>query len=302
MSRGSLCFVIIFTSLLCIAMRGQEEQKPIVPNALRVQPTKAGLEGRWIPVAGYAYVGSPTFSRDGEWIAFDAYKAGSNDGECWLTRIDGTEMHKLTGGATPRWSPDGKRLIFMRENQDDPSRDQGIFVINHDGTGERRICDGRWPDWSPDGNRIAFSLGGRRGRFAGARVMVRVCVANADGSDRQEIADGDCPTWSPDGNRIVCCWQDPAYPAPMLRVVDLENDTQTLLGYGWFRANWGPDGKSVTAFGPLRSNRVGMIKLPTQPPIRPELLLPEHQGLSPSFSPDGQTIVFVGENPSPGSQ
>jgi dipeptidyl aminopeptidase/acylaminoacyl peptidase len=301
MSRTPLRPVMVLLTLLCTHAWAQEPQKPIVPNALRVEPTKSGPEGRWVTVPGYAYVGSPTFSKDGEWIAFDAYKAGSNDGECWLTRVNGTEMHKLTDGATPRWSPDGDSLIFMRENQDDPSRDQGIFVINRDGTGERRICEGRWPDWSPDGKRIAFSLGGRRGRFAGARVLVRVCIANADGSDRQEIADGDCPTWSPDGTKIVCCWQDAAYPAPMLRVVDVDTGTQLLLGYGWFRANWVPDGKSVVAFGPLDRNRVGMIKLSIQPPTRPEPFYPEHQGLSPSFSPDGQSIVFVGANPKDGT-
>lgn len=285
----------------CTMTWTQDAPKVIVPNALCVQPTKPGTEGRWITVPGYAYVGSPTFSKDAEWIAFDAYKAGSNDAECWITRANGTEMHKLTNGATPRWSPDGGKLIFMRENQDDPSRDQGIFVINRDGTGDHRICDGRWPDWSPDGKRIAFSLGGRRGRFGGSRVMARVCIARADGSEREEIADGDCPTWSPDGKKLVCCWQDPAYPAPMLRLVDLESAEQVILGYGWFRANWSPDGKSLVAFGPLGPNRVGMMRVQIQPPGRPEPFYPELPGLSPSFSSNGQMIVLVGENPKSGS-
>jgi Tol biopolymer transport system component len=273
----------------------QQSAKPVVPNALRVQSAANPDDGQWIAVPNRAYVGSPMFSPDGDWLAFDAYEAGSNRSECWVSKTDGSEMRQLTQGATPRWSPDGESLIFMREDQDDPSNDQGMFVIKRDGTGERRVGDGRWPDWSPDGKRIAFSLGGRRGRFGGSRVFARVQIADSDGSNRKEIADGDCPTWSPDGKWLVCCQQDPAYPAPLLRAVEVNSDRQIILGMGWFRANWTPDGKSVVAYGPGPSGALSMIRFSLATPGRPEAFLASQRGLAPAYSKDGKKLVLVGE-------
>ena len=44
------------------------------------------------------------------------------EGEIWRSRIDGSEKLQLTfssyGGAfSPRWSPDGKKIVFVRESQ-----------------------------------------------------------------------------------------------------------------------------------------------------------------------------------------
>jgi hypothetical protein len=103
-------------------------------------------------------------------------------------------------GATPRFSPDGKRLLFMRETRFHEKEKAGVFVIGFDGEGERRLCEGRWPDWSPDGKQIAFSKGGEFEK-GGTVVGARVYVASADGKNPRELCAGDGPAWSPDGNR-----------------------------------------------------------------------------------------------------
>ncbi len=105
-----------------------------------------------------------------------------------MVRVDGTGLRKLAEGSVPRGSPDGKRLLFMREGQHEADKELGIFVIDRDGTGERRIGPGRWPDWSPDGKGIAFSIGGSAG--GGAREMARIYVAQVDGSDADRSATG----------------------------------------------------------------------------------------------------------------
>jgi regulation of enolase protein 1 (concanavalin A-like superfamily) len=304
--RASLPLGLLLLGLLAVPVdrgRAQDEGGPVTPNTVRVQPTDGDGQGHWITLPGYDELGSPAFSRDGQWVAFDAYKRGYNQSpaECWIARRDGTQLTKLAVGATPRWSPDGKRLLFMRETDTLPPEQRGIFVIDRDGTGERRIGEGRWPDWSPDGQAIAFSLGGRRGPWGGPRIMARVWTARADGTHRREIADGDCPSFSPDGRMIACCQQDPALPAPVIRVVDLGTERQTIIGYGWFRANWSADGRRLVANGFTSPETTGMVTLSAEGPRRgAQNLLPEFErATSPCYSSDGKALVFIAKRAQP---
>src|SRR5690606_18046062 len=116
-----LCVVLVLSSgSVALAQRG-----PI--NTLRVQPVGEG-EGKALQLVGIHHVGSPCFSPDGEWIAFDAYKTTDEAriaSECWIVRNDGTQGRRLTTGATPRWSPDGKQMLLMREEREDIGRPGG---------------------------------------------------------------------------------------------------------------------------------------------------------------------------------
>ena len=295
MPRWSLVTALV---ALAVALSSPAHAQRI--NTLRIEPLAGG--GKTLQIQGFHHVGSPLFSPDGQWIAFDGYKGAPEKitSECWIVRSDGTQPRRVTQGATPSWSPDGKQLIFMREERADLGRpggnDVGVFVINVDGTGERYIGEGRWPAFSPDGTKIAYSVGGRpRG---GARAGARIIVANADGSEPSEIAVGDCPTWSPDGRQIACCYNDPAMPAPMIRLVDVaQPDEQKLLGYGWLRANWAADGKSLVSSGVIPGQipgrgRIGMVRTTIANPRKPEPILPQFDGDAPCPSPDGKLIVF----------
>lgn len=290
------------------AIKAEPEKAPsdepelvITPNTIRIQSMAKPEEGHWVTMPGFSELGSPSFSRDGQWIAFDAYRMGYNNSpsECWIVRRDGKNLTKLAVGATPRWSPDGKRLLFMRDEANDRRRQPGIFVIDRDGTNERRIGDGRWADWSPDGKEIAFSMGGLPG--PGLREGATTWLSKADGTGRREIGDGDCPSWSPDGTKIVCCVKFPDRP-PLLVVHDLKTGEAKGLGYGWYRANWLPDGKSVVSNGPI-GRKITMVRLSLNAPGRPvEVPTEFEEPFSPCCSSDGKEIVFIARKPKPAPQ
>ncbi len=268
----------------------------ITPHTIRVQPSDPDGQGHWIVMPGFSELGSPTFSRDGLRVAFDAYREGYNNSrpECWTARRDGTALAKLAYGATPRWSPDGKRLLIMRRSETEPRREPDIYVINSDGTDERKLRAGRWPEWSPDGKQIVFSQGGLPG--GGARVGAMIFTCDSRGTGRKEIAQGDCPSWSPDGKLIAFCYQE-ANRSPEIRVVDVKTKKTKRVGIGWYRANWTPDGKFVVANGFI--DKYVMVKLSVEDPDEPptQLFSQFEDALSPCPSSDGQYVVFLAKRP-----
>ncbi len=147
-----------------------------------------------------------------------------------LSSADGSDFTRLTnplGGddQAGAYSPDGKRLVFARFDQNGDSL--GLFVIKTNGTDLRQITPpgtliqgGNDGDWSPQGNDIVFS------RHVTADVRGSLWVVHADGSGLHEIhvqgltCGGSVfdpngfgchePHWSPDGKKIIFGANSPA--------------------------------------------------------------------------------------------
>jgi Tol biopolymer transport system component len=76
---------------------------------------------------------------------------------------DGTGLRRLTrvreqfSAQTPSWSPDGRRLAFMRFTPPERERPPSVYTMRASGGGKRYVAaNGLWPTWSPDGRWIAF--------------------------------------------------------------------------------------------------------------------------------------------------
>ena len=170
---------------------------------------------------------APAWSPDGKRIAFNnAYgRLKFIGGEEWIEvgaiavmNADGSNRRQLTQLRRPTssedfepvWSPDGKRIAFVRLNSTASPRDrQAIFVMNADGTGIRRVTPwrldaGDHPDWSPDGRWILFRSPVPDG-FAGADLY-RV---RPDGKGLQQLTNYApavevySASFAPDGKWIV---------------------------------------------------------------------------------------------------
>ena len=104
----------------------------------------------------WPHCSGPSWSPDANWIAFACrWEAGN---AVYVVAADGGEPAKVydrKGACEPRWSPDGRRLIYETETH--------IATINPDGTKNRPVTwfggVQRYAQWSPDGKSIVFCQG-----------------------------------------------------------------------------------------------------------------------------------------------
>jgi Tol biopolymer transport system component len=138
----------------------------------------------------------------------------------FVMRADGTEQRKVVsvdgfaGHGSPRWSHDGKRLVF--DAFDDPNGKGKAFVVNLDGTQLKEVGDKITPDWSPDDKQLIF-------HSRGENLPEGIWVQNVDTQGRERLFAGTWPRWSPDGGRVAFC------DGNSLRVIDLADFSESLL-------------------------------------------------------------------------
>jgi Tol biopolymer transport system component/DNA-binding winged helix-turn-helix (wHTH) protein len=144
--------------------------------------------------------GAPAWSIDGHNIAFVRRIEGKD--QVFVMDSAGGNLKQVTHNAatssSPRWSPDGSKLIFHTDRDGNLE----IYITSVDGELAQLTddaADDLSPDWSPDGNTIAFSSN-RNGKQ-------HIYVMNADGSALTQITNSPAedtePAWAPDGKRIA---------------------------------------------------------------------------------------------------
>jgi TolB protein len=217
-------------------------------------------------------VGGYIWSPNGKKIAFVATRtAGERFLDIFVTDADGTGETNLTGTkasteAAPSWSPDNKKIAYLRGSDSSGRLFTDIYVMNSDGTGQTGLIKARdtkyfeagfeSPEWSPDGERIAFIRTARvapnestPSSAAPAAGPSGLYTMNPDGTAprklSREMSYAQSPLWSPDGEQI-------AFSGPEQKVYVVNaNGTQLRQLLPNVRTSyiasyaWSPDGKEI---------------------------------------------------------
>lgn len=100
----------------------------------------------------------PAWSPNGKEIAFSAPDKNGQM-SIWLMNADGSDQRQLTPGTQPRWSADGKRLVYSSITKR-PKTNYDIYVIDVATSTVSQITtedtNEYQPDWSSDGEWIVY--------------------------------------------------------------------------------------------------------------------------------------------------
>ena len=238
------------------------------------------------------------------------------NGHIWTMNADGSDLTRLTHNQsnedTPVWSPDGKKIAFVKEVEEEvevgslPDETttrliQKVVVMDADGCNqvELPVPKGKYayePTWSANGEKIAFWYPAEDGGIYftnadGTGMPKRLTTPGLTGFEAR-------PEWSPDGTQIAFQsngqddWAD-------IYVMDVspEGDTsrpQRLTDDDLLYAeepSWSPDGTEI-AF----NSRGDIYKIDVNTLKETRLTNNQDHEHDPTWSPDGEHIAFVRDN------
>ncbi len=148
----------------------------------------------------------PSFSRDGNLLAYASDRGHTPNLDIWLQQIGGQEPIQLTHDSEddtdPDISPDGTRVVFRAERAGG-----GIYAMPALGGGGQVLLapGGRNPRVSPDGRSVAYWEGQELGGYLPGSARVWVVDATG-GTPRQlgtDLAAALHPVWSPKGDALL---------------------------------------------------------------------------------------------------
>ena len=158
----------------------------------------------------------PAWSPNGRKIVSVSDPAGCCECcEIYVTNVSDSQRTRLTNTpkdqygyrtvGSPTWSPDSRKIAFVRYRGPDELPSANIYVMNPNGTGETKLTSvgstGTALSWSPDGTKIAFTSS-RSVSCGDCSSVYDIIVVNANGTGRTNITrslwgGAGAPNWGP---------------------------------------------------------------------------------------------------------
>lgn len=291
--------------LVVVAIAAIARTAPAALNELWViNADGTGLK-RLVDTSGWT-CGSPEWSPDGKWIAYDTWKAGQDleDSQIAIVRADGTGLKILGIGAMPSWSPDGTQLVFhLYGVNNDGTRNGGedsIVVMNADGTGRETILN-HWgsPRWARRGNQIASILNNNLAIYD-----------LATGVENTILPQEESMYWgfgiSADGRRLCYSGYSDGLFLATLDEARMKSTVKTLVKEGSCHyPSFAPDGRRIVFSWYRKGDKAAQLyTMNVDTDAKPTLLpgqAPDQSSWGPNWSADGTKIVFSSRriNPPP---
>jgi Tol biopolymer transport system component len=273
-----------------------------------------------------------TSSRDDPTNSFPILAAG----EIYLMNEDGTNLRRLTenmvGDFFAGLSPDGKKIVFDSNRlrlPTEPRNTSDLFLMDPDGAYQTYLTRGSSATWSPDSKNIAFHASA-----SGTGLPIKpdpgaatsdsdIFVANIDDllagvaapqniTNSPDAIDDDAD-WSPDGTKIAFT-SHPTSDDPInsshaeIYVINPDGTGLTRLTFNNYEErapSWSPDGSRIVFMASVGTH-------PGTPGQKFEICVMNADGMNfvqltdnavfdgtPTFSPDGQKILFHRTMPPP---
>jgi len=262
---------------------------------LKINADGTGL----VPFAGTSEsrCGSPQWSPDGKFVAFDTWPAEKSNLtqiiQIAVVRADGTDLRLIGHGAMPSWSPDSTQIVC--HTNDNP---QTMVVLNVDGTGRETITN-HWgsPRWTRRRNRIASIHNSNIALYDPATGREHLILPAAYSANYGFSV-------SPDGLRFCFGSFEKGLYLATLDERTMKTDVRPLVKDGsYHHSSFSPDGKRIVFSRPLAGAKNSLLHVVDADGKSPPVLLPgqEHKKFNcdPTWSPDGKTIVFASEDAEP---
>jgi eukaryotic-like serine/threonine-protein kinase len=246
--------------------------------------------------------GDPSFSPDGNQIAFDWKGEKENNSDIYV-KVIGTEsvLRLTTNPATdyhPAWSPDGRYIAFLRHTESE----DGIFLVPALGGPERKLYSPRlganWDmgslGWSPDGKFLAFVE-----TVPGADLLTAISVLSVESLEKRTVppasASGDYyPRFSPDGRTLAFLRQFAMNISEICLVPAAGGEPKQLtysnVGIGGL--TWTPEGAHLI-YSSARGGTLGLWKISVAGGEAEQLPVGGENASSPALSRDGRRLAYV---------
>lgn len=151
---------------------------------------------------------SPSYSPDGQRIAFISYRNGANL-NVFTMKTDGTDVVQVTESpgtdAAPCWSPDSLYILFV-SNYEFVDGTNRLYLVGADGTNQHRFTSDTGDEGDPNWNPVTDEIVYQRSDDTAGSQLYRI---DGDGTFQVRLTDGTLadqgwhPSLSYDGMQLV---------------------------------------------------------------------------------------------------